>query len=72
MISHTDGITLRRDEATAIVGATVVPSSGSTSSPASGEIERASSSAVSAVGGSPSQIAARNASVSGPSSRGGR
>ena len=43
-----------------------MPSSGSTSSPASGEIERASASASSAVGGSPSQIAAQERLRLGP------
>ena len=41
MISQSAGITLRFSEACAIVGETVMPSSGSTSSPASGETARA-------------------------------
>ena len=62
--SQSAGITLRLSEACAIVGDTVIPSSGSISSPASGATARAAASASPAAGTSPSN-AARKPATSG-------
>ena len=64
VISQSAGITFRLSEACAIVGAHVIPSSGSISSPASGAIARAAVSASGAGGTSPSS-ACRKPSTSG-------
>ena len=64
MISQSAGITLRFSEACAFVGATVIPSSGSISSPASGETAVAAASA-SAGGRHRAERRLKNASTSG-------